>query len=340
VIDAEAVLRQARAWLDEGRGVALATVVRTWGSAPCPPGSLLAVNDRMEFTGSVSGGCVETAVVQESLAAIGDGKHRVLSYGVASRRAFEAGLGCGGTIEILVQRLGSRGLLDAVVGALEARRASVLATDLGTGESRLLEVESEGGPEPLLAAAREAARADASGVVELPGARVLLRVLHRPVRLAVVGAVHVAQALAPMARLAGLDVVVVDPRGAFATAQRFPDTRLVPEWPEEAFARIGIDRRTAVVTLSHDPKIDDPALAAALRSDAFYVGALGSRRTQAARRARLRDLGFSERDVARIHGPVGLAIGAVTPSEIAVSILAEIVGCIREARRERAASGG
>jgi len=144
-----------------------------------------------------------------------------------------------------------------------------------------------------------------------------------------VGAVHIAQALAPMARLAGLDVFVVDPRRAFATPGRFPGVKLETDWPAPALARIGLDRRTAVVTLSHDPKIDDPALAAALRSEAFHVGALGSRKTQAARRERMRGEGFAEADVARIHGPVGLAIGAVSPGEIAVSILAEVVARMR-----------
>jgi xanthine dehydrogenase accessory factor len=145
----------------------------------------------------------------------------------------------------------------------------------------------------------------------------------------IIGAVHVAQALAPMARQAGLEVVVVDPRRAFATASRFPGVKVVGEWPAEAMALLGLDRRTAVVTLAHDPKIDDPALAAALRSEAFYVGALGSRRSHAARLERLRALGFGEGDLGRIHGPVGLPIGAVSPGEIAVSILAQLVERLR-----------
>jgi xanthine dehydrogenase accessory factor len=337
VTGAGALLRQARTWLEAGRGVALATVVRTWGSAPCPAGSLLVVNDGMEFVGSVSGGCVEGDVIRESLAAIEDGRPRLLSYGVPSDRAWAAGLACGGTIEVFVEDLApGRDLLGSLLAAIEAKETVVRATDLPGGESRLLRPPAAASTsDPALEAAREAALAGESRAVEIGGARVFLGVFLPPVRLVIVGAVHVAQALAPMARIVGHDVVIVDPRPAFATEQRFPGAALVPEWPEQALARLAIDRGTAVVTLTHDPKIDDPALVAALRSDAFYVGALGSRRTQAARRERLRGMGFSEADLARVHGPVGLAIGAISPSEIAVSILAEVVSCLRRARLGR-----
>ncbi len=223
---------------------------------------------------------------------------------------------------------------------LAAKRAAVLVTDLRRGDARVIHPfdPQPGAAGALLDAAREATTRDESRKVELAGGEVFLRVFNPPVRLFVVGAVHIAQALAPMARLAGYDVAVIDPRRGFATEDRFGGIPLVREWPDEALARLGLDRRSAVVTMTHDPKIDDPALAAALRSDAFYLGSLGSRKTQAARRERLARAGFSEAELARIHGPVGLSIGAATPGEIATAILAELVSRLRRPE-ERARVG-
>jgi xanthine dehydrogenase accessory factor len=332
--DDAVVLDRAAAWSDAGMGVVLATVTTTWGSALRPTGSQLAVNEQGAFAGSVSGGCIEAAVVQEALEAIRDGKPRRLAYGVTNERAWELGMACGGQIEVYVERVASRmrrDVLHELRTNVQARRQAVLSTWLATGEARLLHPMDPGddADPALLAHAREAGLRDRSRTVDTNTGAVFLRVYNPPVRLVLVGAVHIAQALAPMARLAGLDVFIVDPRRAFATAERFPGVKVESDWPAEALARIGLDRRTAVVTLSHDPKIDDPALVAALRSEAFHVGALGSKKTQSARRERMRGEGFSEADVARIHGPVGLAIGAVSPGEIAVSILAEVVARLR-----------
>ncbi len=222
-------------------------------------------------------------------------------------------------------------VLAAVLADVAAKRPVVLAVDLATGGARLVHpVEPEAGIEAaLVAAAREAASRDESAKVVLGDATYFLRVYNPPVRVIIVGAVHIAQSLARMVQLAGYEPIVVDPRRAFATAARFEEIPLVQAWPDEALGRLGLDRRTALVTLTHDPKIDDPALVAALRSDAFYVGALGSRKTQGARRERLRGLGFSEADLARVHGPVGLPIGARSTGEIAVSILSQVVAALR-----------
>jgi xanthine dehydrogenase accessory factor len=224
-----------------------------------------------------------------------------------------------------------REILEQLRRDVESKRAVVLVTDLGTAEARLVYPFGDGAgvPPALFAAAREAAERDESRRVEGPGAGLFLRVFNPPVRVLIVGAVHIAQALARMVQLAGYDVLVVDPRRSFATGERFGDVPLTAEWPDEVVARLGLDRRTAVVTMTHDPKIDDPALAAALRSEAFYVGALGSKKTQAARRERLREMGFSAADLSRVHGPVGLSIGAVSTGEIAVSILSQLVECLR-----------
>ncbi len=327
------VLRRAEGWRAGGLDVALATVVRTWGSAPRPVGSLLAANGRGEFAGSVSGGCVEGEVVRAARRALEDGEPRLLEFGVSDERAQEVGLACGGTVHVDVRRLGRGDLLEPLLARLTARSPAVLALALRGPEVRLLDPLAPGGAEPALAdAARGAAEADASGRADVAGEPWFLRVFNPRVRVVVCGAVHVAQALVPAARLIGWDALVVDARRAFATEERFEGVPLVRAWPEEALARIAPDRRTAVVALTHDPKLDDPALAAALRSDAFYVGALGSRRSHAARLERLRAMGLGEAALARIHGPVGLPIGARSSAEIAISIVAEIVAELRSAR--------
>ena len=217
--------------------------------------------------------------------------------------------------------------LKALLAAREARRPIVLATNLASGEERLIDPRAADADDAL----REAARNDRSGVVETAEGKVFLHVYNPPLRMAIVGAVHIAQPLCRMAALAGYDVTVIDPREAFASEERFPGVTLLGDWPDESMAKFAPDRRSAVVTLTHDPKLDDPALAAALRSDAFYIGALGSTRTHAKRLARLKEEGFTDEQMARIHGPAGLSIGAKSPAEIAVSILAQVTERLRKA---------
>jgi xanthine dehydrogenase accessory factor len=219
-------------------------------------------------------------------------------------------------------------ILNRILEDKRAKTSVVLATRLDDGAQTLIYRDhADGGFEPseaTRAAAAAATQDDKSGTVETDQGRIFFEVFNPPQRMIIVGGVHIAQPLARMAGVAGYEVIVVDPRGAFATAERFPGVTLVVEWPDEAIPRLDPDRRTAVVTLTHDPKIDDPALQSVLRSEAFYIGALGSRRTHAGRLERLREAGFSDEEMARIHGPVGLSIGATSPAEIAVSILAQI----------------
>ncbi|HXQ41559.1 MAG TPA: XdhC family protein [Candidatus Udaeobacter sp.] len=226
-------------------------------------------------------------------------------------------------------------LLDRLVADRAAKRPAALVTDLADGSQAIVregDVEGELAlDEAALADVRLALRRDDSDILEAAGRRYFIQVHNPPPRLFLVGAVHIAQALAPMAALTGYGVSVIDPRRSFATDARFPGLALSHDWPDEAMAALGLDSRTAVVTLTHDPKLDDPALASALRSPAFYIGALGSKRTHAGRLARLAKDGFSPADLARIHGPVGLAIGALSPAEIAVSILAQITAVRRAA---------
>lgn len=227
-----------------------------------------------------------------------------------------------------------RETLHAVLAAREAKRPAVLVSALDTGDQRLFHADDPdaAGLDPAVrAACLEALRADRSRTLPKEEGALFLQVFNPPLRMVVVGAVHVTQALAPMAALLGYEVTVVDPRRAFATDERFPGVAVESDWPDDALRRLSPDRRTAVVTLTHDPKLDDPALEAALAGDAFYIGSLGSRRTHAARLERLRARGFDEPTLARIHGPIGLAIGARSPAEIATAVTAEITATLRGA---------
>ena len=212
-----------------------------------------------------------------------------------------------------------------------ARRASVVVTDLDDGTTRLV-LEADALRDVLSGELMRALRANKSGLIEVDGKRLFLTVQMPPVRIVVIGAVHISQALAPMAKLADFDVTIVDPRIAFASPERFPETSVVAEWPDVALPRLGLDRYTAFVALTHDPKIDDMGLSLALRSRCFYVGALGSRKSHEKRVARLIEGGLGEAETARIRAPVGLNIGAISPAEIAISILAEIVAALRAER--------
>lgn len=225
-----------------------------------------------------------------------------------------------------------QGILDQLLKDRQAKTAVALATALDSGNQALIYRDSASGPlasnEEVVEAARTALRDDKSLIVSMGNSETFIHVFNPPLRMILVGAVHIAQPLSRMASVAGYDVSVVDPRESFATAERFPNINLVHEWPDDGLKLLDPDRRTAVVTLTHDPKLDDPGLHVAIRSDAFYIGSLGSRKTHASRAARLKADGFSDEEIGRINGPVGLPLGAVSPSEIAVSILAEITGIL------------
>ena len=312
---------RAYAWAQAGRGAALATVVETWGSAPRRVGAQLAITADGEMQGSVSGGCVEGAVVVEALEAIEDGAPRLLEYGVSDGDAFAVGLACGGKIRVLVEPVGAKAMpfdvLGDLVRARAARQPVAYQVPLSGGVGRLV----TGGYADRF-------RMDRSGVEE--DGDTFVAIHNPPLRLVIVGAVHIAQALVPMAQVAGFDAVVIDPREAFGSQARFPDAQVINDWPDAAMDTVGVDTRSAVVLLTHDPKLDDPALHIALRSDAFYIGALGSKRTHASRVARLEEAGFTAADIARINGPVGLDIGAASPPEIAVSILSQMIQALRK----------
>ena len=282
--------------------MALATVVSTWGSAPRPRGSHMLVHEDGRFEGSVSGGCVEGDILDTAARVIAGSPFAVKKYGVADASAWEVGLPCGGEISVMVQPVSAEGfdpeLFDRIVEARAEGQSLMIATDLSTGHSDLRPVET---------------------------GEIFANRYDPPRRLIVVGAVQIAQSLVGLARTLGIETVVVDPRGRFLTEERFPDTTLDDRWPDEAVEAYKPGPSTAVITLSHDTKIDDPALVAALAANTGYVGALGSRKSHAARLQRLTEAGVSAEDLARIDGPVGLDIGAIGPAEIALSIASAMV---------------
>lgn len=223
-------------------------------------------------------------------------------------------------------------VLSALNAERAARRPTILVTELSNGAQRLVKA-ADLAADPLAAVLDKQLRTGKSGIVEQDGVGYFLTVQAPPPRIIVTGAVHISQAMAPMARLLDLDLIIIDPRTAFATPERFPDVTLLPEWPDEALQRLGLDAYTAFVALTHDPKVDDPGLEAALRSECFYIGALGSRKTHGKRLERLQQAGFDATATSRIHAPIGLDIGAVSPAEIALAILGEIVSSLRGPRR-------
>ena len=306
-------------WHRSGRGAALATVVETWGSAPRRVGSQLVIGGDGRIEGSVSGGCVEGAVIVEALEALDEGEARLLEFGVSDEDAFAVGLACGGTIRVLVEPIGKvlpEPMLAELVAARSAREPVAYEVNTNTGHRALRRNVYA-----------ERLRMDRSGFEE--DGETFVAVHNPPLRLLVVGAVHIAQALVPMARIAGYDPAIIDPRDAFASSARFPGETILTDWPDEAVAKFGLDARTAIVLLTHDPKLDDPALQAALDAGVFYIGALGSTRTHAKRVDRMKAAGFTEEQISRIHGPIGLDIGAAGPAEIAVAILAQMTAVLR-----------
>lgn len=310
--DLDPVLDAARGWLRAGHRVAIATVAKTWGSAPRRIGAHLVVRDDGHFEGSVSGGCVEGDVVTEALALVQNGGFKVLDYGVADARAWEVGLACGGRISVLLQSIDAAhfppSLLDELANLRQNGTGATLATDLATGATTLAPADTH----------------------IMPGSDgVFLNRYEPPLRIAIIGAVHIAQTLVPLARLIGHAPSVIDPRGLFSSEARFAGVGVDPRWPDEALAEWQPNSASAVVALSHDPKLDDLALIAALRSPAYYIAALGSRKNHANRLERLAAAGFTAADLARVHGPAGLDIGAANPAEIALSIAAQMTAAWR-----------
>ena len=336
------VLSTLERWVAEGLRAATATVVATERSAPRDPGAVLAVSDRGEVAGSVTGGCVEPAVYEEARDVLAGGPPRLLTYGIADEEAFEVGLPCGGTVRIFVDALAPE-LVGPLAEAIRAERPVALAVAVSgpdVGAKRLVYPDAPGDGEVGAAATRLLERGE-SALVRTGERDVFVSSFAPRPRMYVFGAVDHAAAVASIGRFLGYRVTVCDARARFATRERFPDVdELVVEWPDRFLREAPVDERTAICVLTHDHKFDVPLLEVALGTNAGYIGAMGSRRTNAERAERLRAEGVPEEKLARIHAPIGLDIGSRTPEEVAVAIAAEIVAAARGRAGERGRAPG
>lgn len=304
-------LPEIDSWREAGEPVVIATVVNVQGSAPRPIGARLAVNEDGDMAGSVSGGCVESAVVISALEVLETGTGRLEHYGISDEMAWDVGLSCGGMIDVWIEPLQQNAAIDEARARQKAGENVALVTWLdGTGRQQVLANYSW----------------EQSGIVNFDGSDVYVEIFPTVKQLVIFGAVHTAQPLSRYAQDLGFDVVIVDARKALATPDRFPNVqRILTLWPEDAYEQLTITDSTWIAILSHDPKFDEPAILGALQTNAAYIGTVGSRKTSADRRERLRESGVSEEQLARLHGPIGLNIGGKTPEEMAISILAEMI---------------
>ncbi len=292
------VLSELKTWTEDKEEIALATVVETWGSSPRPLGSKMVVTRSGKMAGSVSNGCIEGAVFEEAQKVLKAREPKVAAFGVADDVAFSVGLACGGHIEVFIQPFAA--VHEQLIELLDENRPATLRTNLVTGEATV----SEGTPS---------------------GSELALEPFRRPAHLVIVGAIHIAIPLHRLAKLMGYRVTIIDARAKFATKERFPEAdELVVAWPDEAVSNITLDNSTYVVILTHDPKFDLPALRSVLGKDVGYIGAIGSRKTNENRFAALRAEGFTEDQLSRVHGPVGLDLGGRGAEETALGIMAEI----------------
>jgi xanthine dehydrogenase accessory factor len=331
-------LKAAREYLRRHGKVALATVVDTWGSAPVPVGGQLAIAPDGTFQGSVSGGCIEGEVITQAEEVLQTGKPETLSFGIADETAWNVGLPCGGKIKVYLERLTETAadvaLVDRAIAARESRQGLVVRTWLGTGERQTFE-RAPDLPEDIAQRFQTAK----STLQDTPDGLVFTQAIIPAARIVAIGAGHISQILSQYARIAGYEIVVVDPRTAFASAERFPGVRVMADWPRDALAALKLDDYTALAVLAHVDHIDDEALMAGVRSPCLYVGALGSSRNQAKRVERLKAAGLSDAEIARIKNPIGLDIGAQSPAEIALAVMAEIVQAVRGTKAGKSKRG-
>jgi xanthine dehydrogenase accessory factor len=331
------ILETLERWAAEGRRAAVATVVERRGSAPRDAGASLALNDRGEVAGSVTGGCVEPSVIREAQDVLDGGEARLRVYGIADDDAFEVGLACGGTVGVLVHALDPSLVAPLATAVREDRPVALTVSTAAAslGEQRLVAAGEADAAVAALLGAGESALAAANGEA------VFVHAFAPRPAMYVFGAIDHAAALVRVGKLLGYRVTVCDARSAFVTPERFPEAdELVVEWPDRFLRTAPVDERTAICVLTHDEKFDVPALLAALETPAVYVGAMGSRKTTADREVRLRAEGVGEAGLARIHAPIGLTIGARSPEEVAVAIGAQLVQATSALRRRAAVGAG
>jgi xanthine dehydrogenase accessory factor len=329
------LIPQIEDWLSKGEQVAIATVIRVIGSAPRPVGAKMIVSSGGRMAGSVSGGCVETTVYEEMMDILDGGAPRKLHFGITEDMIWDVGLACGGTIDVFAQQF-DPAVLEVLVDYVERGEPVALATyvtgEQGVGDVAVVARDGVAlGPEdePVAAAAWQMldARAQSGAIREIgPGTEVFVEPYLPPPVLIIIGGVHIAIPLTRFAKELGFHVVVADPRAKFANRERFPEAdEVLVEWPDEALGHLNVDNATYIVLLTHDPKIDEPTLAAALQTDAAYIGAIGSRSTHAARFERMQRWGVEAQQLKRVYAPIGLDLGGRAPAETALAIISEIV---------------
>ena len=315
------IIEKINEYLFAKENFALALVVETWNSAPKPVGSILLVSESGEISGSVSGGCVEGAVISEAQISLKTQKSKILKFGVTNEDAFQVGLACGGEIKILIEPITSindskRKLLERFFKNNLKGDFSILKICLESSQRELIESEK---------ASKFLSKNEKYQSQSFLNGEVFYYILPPKSKLVVVGAVHIAQYLVEFGNQFDFDIYVIDPRSSFANKKRFPNVSVIDDWPDDALKSITIDQNTAFITLTHDAKIDDIALQIALKADCFYIGCLGSKKTHEKRIDRLLNMGFNRNIINRIHAPIGLDIGSKKPNEIALSIIAEII---------------
>ena len=302
------ILTPLSIWLKDKRKIALATVISTWGSSPRPVGGQMAIDQNGEIIGSVSGGCIEGAVITEGIKSLSDGKTRVKDYGISNDMAWEVGVACGGELKVLIQPLQIEDkIIFSIVESIRKREVIKLKINTKSGLRTIDKSISQ----------------QSSSFNQLMNE--FIHIIDPKPRLFIIGAVHIAQELVKLATIADFEITLIDPRDHFATNKRFPNCQIINDWPDNALSKFTFDKSTHLVTLTHDPKIDDPALIYSLKKNIGYVGSLGSKKTHQKRCERLSLLGFNQNDLNKIHGPIGLDIKAKNPAEIAISILGEII---------------
>ena len=321
------ILEEAASWIKSNQKVVLATVIKTWGSSPNLAGSRMIINEKGGFSGSVSGGCVENSVISESIDLIKKGDlFKKLEFKVSNNLAWEVGLACGGEIIVYIERINLKiEILQEIIKKKISKKRFAVLTNLISGNSEIFELGKQ--PSKEFETSKKDIenyyKSNVNGIIE--GTQTFIINYIIPIKIIIVGAVHIAQYLVDFVKSLNFEIIIIDPRKYFTTEKRFKNVKILNEWPNEALKKIEKNSNTALVTLTHDPKIDDPALQYALINKFFYIGALGSKKTHAIRCQRLKEAGFKDEEIESIHGPIGIKLGGKTSPEIALSIIAQIV---------------
>ena len=321
------IFLKTESWLKQNLDVAIAYVVQTWGSSPRPVGSAMVINNNNETIGSVSGGCIESFVFGKAIEVIKSDVSQVLEFGVSNKQAWDVGLTCGGKIKIFVEKINKKNIneIKLINKTIKTNKKIVIATNLKNQDKIVYEDINSYSNDNLLDEVKETARKKTSSLKLVKNSPWFFKFFGGKYKIIIIGAVHIAEPLILMAKILDFEIILIDPRNNYDDKKFVSDALILKEWPDDALKKIELNNSCSVVTLTHDPKLDDPALEYILNKDLLYIGSLGSKKTHASRKIRLMKKGFSEEKIQRIKGPIGLDIGAMNPAEIATSIISQII---------------